>query len=119
MILDDDNPLHALEAAIAAAANLPAADPYIPAERPLERLAAHVRGDDLASRPANSDVRPLDTSTVEARIGREVMAIVGSGSLSPAARLEAVRRLVVALDAPTPDNIRSALAVLITGRQDA
>ena len=121
-----DDPLAILQSQIDRAASLPSAEPYTPSTDPLARLRGHLRGevdeaanDDAA--PALSAPRPADgaDSSLEAMLGREVLSMIANRPLPPEAREEAVRRLAIALQNPAPANIRSVLAVLITGRDDA
>jgi hypothetical protein len=106
------DPLDDLRRQIEEASQLPTAQPYTPSSDPLSRLRATLRSD------AANDDRPREsTGGVEAAIGREVLALVGSQPLSAAARAEAVRRVVAALENPTKDNVREVLAVLLSGAE--
>lgn len=121
----DYDPIDLIRGQIAEATSLPEPEPYVPSSDPLERLRAHLRGESAQS-PANDD-RAAATSefptadfadsadvSLEALIGREVLAIVGSRPLKAEARAEAIRRLAIALQNPSRDNIRAVLAVLIS-----
>jgi hypothetical protein len=118
------DPLEQLGSRIAEARRLPEPEPYVTAADPMEALRARLRGEDAA--PANTNTAPAPASTTEptggdlaSLIGQEVLQMVATRPLPAEAREEAVRRVSVALQNPSPDNIRSVLAVLITGRTDA
>ena len=55
-------------------------------------------------------------ATVEARIGREVLALLRDQPLDGSARAAAVERLAGQLDDPDPDALREILGVLVTGQ---
>jgi hypothetical protein len=54
-------------------------------------------------------------NSLEAALGREVLAMVAEEPLSPTARSEAVTRLAEALDNPSETAVRQVLRVLIKG----
>lgn len=118
------DPLEQLGSRIAEARRLPEPEPYVTAADPMETLRARLRGED--ARPANTNTPsqeagriPATGGDLAALIGQEVLQIVASRPLPAEAREEAVRRISIALQNPSTDNIRSVLAVLVTGRADA
>lgn len=113
-----NDPLAQLERAIAEARQLPPPEPYITNGDPLARLSSALRGQPGES-TKTAAIAVSDATPLESLVGREVLAMVSERPLSAEARAEAVRRLAVALQSPTQANVRSVLAVLVTGRDDA
>jgi len=117
-------PLDELTRLVREAQKLPRALPYERPANPLAHLLDVLSGrpdDDAPGTPAIPAAAPTAAAatSIEGLVGREVLALVSSRPLSPAARAEAVRRLVVAAQNPSSDNIRSALAVLLADSEDA
>jgi hypothetical protein len=115
------DPLEQLGSRIADAKRLPQPEPYVTAPDPMAALRARLRGE-VDQAPANTNTASTPSSStgdVSSLIGAEVLRMVGSRPLPADAREEAVRRLSIALQNPSADNVRSVLAVLVTGRTDA
>ena len=108
-----EDPLEQLNQTIRAARELPTPEPHLRDDDPLRRLRAQIYGQPQESRPTEPGT-PL-----ESLVGREVLAMLSERPLSAEARAEAVRRLAVALQSPTTQNVRSVLAVVVTDRADA
>ena len=113
------DPLQSLQLQIQQATVLPAPTPYMPSAEPLDRLRALLRGGDPSNDDSAATTPAADPVGIEAALGREVLAMLTSQPLPGTAREEAARRLLVALQNPTPDNLRSVLRVLVTGRADS
>lgn len=121
------NPLEQLRAKIAEAATLPAAEPFVRATEPLRQLQALISG---APQPVDADApapatpratmsaEPREVGAIDALVGREVLDLVGAQPLSAEAREEAVRRLVIAMQNPEAETLRSVLRVLVSNRVD-
>lgn len=125
------DPLEQLGSRIAEAKRIPEPEPYMATTDPMAALRRRL-SPETADRPANTNTAagPAPAAPAAAAvsngggdlaslIGQEVLQMVASRPLPADAREEAVRRLSVALQNPSPDNIRSVLAVLVTGRTDA
>ena len=108
------NPLDSLRRQIEAAASIPAAEPYERAGDPLQRLDAILRGDaandDLSSAPLPSDT--------DAIVGRELLSILSAEPLPGPARAEVARRIALAMQAPTSNDLRAILSIILSGRAE-
>lgn len=117
------NPLDSLYRTIEEAAEIPPPEPHVPSVDPLATLRARwTQTEDTPTAPATGGMSAPQAApgadSLEALIGREVLAMIGDRPLPPDARAEAVRRSAVALQNPSAENVRAILAVLVTGRAD-
>ncbi len=114
------DPLESLLRQIVEATALPAPEPFIRSGDPLDRLLGQLRpgaaNDDRPPAPAPA---PATGGGIESVLGRELLQMAASTPLPAAAREEAIRRLGVAVENPSAENVRAVLRVLVTGRADA
>lgn len=111
------NPIISLETAIAKARQIPDAPEYTPPSDPLATLLKRISStpeEESSSAPViPKSSKSVSPKGVEAALGKEVLNLVSSRPLSAKARAEAVRSALVAIENPTPDNVRSILAALL------
>ena len=112
------NPIISLETAIAKARQIPAAPEYSPPSDPLATLLKRISSaPEETPSSSGSDASPASRNVVpqslEATLGKEVLNLVSNRPLSAQARADAVRSAIVAIENPTPDNVRAILAALL------
>ncbi len=99
-----------------------AAWPSIPAfqrhDDPFEVLQSALAGDDAAYLPVQVEapkpaIVELESSPLEALLGREMLEIARSSALAPERRVEAVEKVAIALANPTRENVRAILVSLL------
>lgn len=94
---------------------------YQPPDDPLGVLSERVRGrepqleveSENTPEPGVEAVEQGQSTGLEAILGREVLALAGSSALSSEARQEALKRVAIALENPSRENVRAILLALI------
>jgi len=95
--------------------SVPAFERY---DDPLKNLRSALAGETtayetLAVEPPKPVVVELESSPLEALLGREMLEIARSSALAPERRLEAVEKVAIALANPTRENVRAILVSLL------
>ncbi len=124
------NPIDQIRSQIDAAATIPSAEPFFPSDHPLERLLRTIddarNGRDVPSANENqipaaaaaaAEAAPavVPSGGLDSVVGQQVLALLEGRALSGEARAEAVRRLALAMQNPTTQNLQAVLDVLLTG----
>jgi hypothetical protein len=127
------DPIHQLQAQIDEALELPTAQPYAPSDEPMARLLRLIDDarngrepvDPHAAQNTNTRPEPPEAAaapapagapgSLDALVGQSVLAMLEARDLAGSARAEAVRRLALAMQNPTAQNLQSVLDVLLTG----
>lgn len=111
-------PMKALFDHFEAAGVWPAAPEFQRYDNPLEVLQSALAGEDTAYQPLQVDppspvAVELESSPLEALLGREMLEIARSSALAPERRVEAVEKVAIALANPTRENVRAILVSLL------
>jgi hypothetical protein len=85
-------------------------------DRDARASTAELRGDQSQTSAASGVGSQTSDAGAEARVGREVLAMLREQPLSGPARASAVEQLAAQIDSPDASALRDVLAILVTGQ---